>query len=406
MKESQQMDDNCLDTGLLVSLRDGELTADEKAQAMAHLAICPDCALDERNMNKQSREVYDLLSSLGPHNGEVPETAVALSAMQARLDPARRHEDSYEVVPLSAPVQSRGRLFHLSRRQRGWLTAAIAAVLVVLIILPNASALAEQFLALFRVQQFQPVTVDPQSLGRELVSELQNFSDVKVPSYSDNQSNLTQAQVQKLIHFQLLLPSRLPSGVGQVMQFNLIGGGQVIFTFDAAKARAYLAKTGQSSVSIPTQLDGAKFSVTVNSGVIVNYVNSCQAVSTNSEKTSGQCNGGETFSVLEIPSPDVQALGNASLKDLRDFLLSLPKQSSQMLDLLQHIDLNTGTVPLPIPSEVNAQQVTTHGASGILLADRSMRLALVLWQTHGIIYVVGAATSDSAQLLDAANSLR
>ncbi|MFL5626859.1 MAG: zf-HC2 domain-containing protein [Ktedonobacteraceae bacterium] len=405
MKESQQMDDNCLDTGLLVSLRDGELTADEKAQSMAHLAICPDCAADERHVNKQSREVYDLLSILGPHSSEVPEPAVALSAMQARLDPARQDENSYEVIPLSAPVR-RGRLFRLSRRQRGWLTAAIAAALVVLLILPNASVLAEQFLALFRVQQFQPVTVNPQSLGRELVSELQNFSDVKVSSYSDNQSNLTQAQVQKLIHFPLLLPSRLPSGVGHAIQFNLIGGGQVIFTFDAAKARAYLAKTGQSSVNIPTQLDGAKFNVTVNSGVMVNYFNSCQAVSTNSEKTPGQCSGGKTFSVLEIPGPVVQALGNASLKDLRDFLLSLPKQSSQMRDLLQHIDLNTGTVPLPIPSEVNAQQVTTHGASGILLADSSTRLALVLWQMHGIIYVVGAATSDSAQLLDAANSLR
>jgi hypothetical protein len=258
--------------------------------------------------------------------------------------------------------------------------AAVAAVLVVLLLLPNATVLAEQFLALFRVQQFQPVTVDPQTLGRELVSELQNFSDVKIASHAANQSNLTQAQVQKLIHFQLLLPSRLPSGVGHTMQFNLIGGGQVLFTFDAAKARAYLAKTGQGSVSIPSQLDGAKFSITVNSGVMVNYFDSCQTASTSSEKMGAQCSGGKTFSIVEIPSPVVNALGNASLKDLRDFLLSLPKQSSQVRDLLQHIDLNSGTVPLPIPSEVNAQQVTTHGASGILLADNSMKLAMVLWR--------------------------
>jgi hypothetical protein len=365
MKESQQMDDNCLDTGLLVSLHDGELTADEKAQAMAHLAICPDCAANECTVNKHSREVYDLLSTLGPRSSEVPEPMAAFSAMQARLDPA--HQDTCKVVPFSVPVQSRRDLFRLSKRQSGWLMAAVAAVLVVLLLLPNATVLAEQFLALFRVQQFQPVTVNPQTLGRELVSELQNFSDVKVLSHDDNQSNLTQAQVQKLIHFPLLLPSRLPSGVGHTMQFNLIGGGQAVFTFDAAKARTYLAKTGQSSVSIPAQLDGAKFSITVNSGVMVNYFNSCQTASTSSEKTGEQCSGGKTFSVVEIPGPVVKALGNASLKDMRDFLLSLPKQSSQMRDLLQHIDLNSGTVPLPIPSEVNAQQVTTHGASGILL---------------------------------------
>ncbi len=398
MKELQQPADNCLDAGLLVSLRDGELTADETAQAIAHLAVCPDCAADERNLNNNSREVFALLTTLGPLSSELPEPKAAFSAMQARLNPVNHREEISEVLP-------KGRLFPRNKRRYAWLTAAVAAVLIALLLLPDASVLANEFLALFRVEHFQPVTVDPQTLGKELVSEFQNFTDVQLPSHSNNQSNLTQVQVQKLIHFPLLLPSSLPSGVGHVMQFNLISGGRAVFTFNAAKARAYLARTGQSSVTIPPQLDGSAFSITINPGVMVNYFNSCQP-SSSSQKTSLQCSGGKTFSVVEIPSPVVQATGKASLKDLRDFLLSLPKQSSQMRNLLQQIDLNTGTVPLPIPSEVNAQQVTTHGTSGILLADKSMSLALVLWQTQGIVYVVAAATNNSTQLLDTANSLR
>ena len=400
MKELQQPADNCLDAGRLASLRDGELADDEKAQAVAHLAICPDCAADERNLNNNSREVYASLTTLGPLSSELPEPRVAFSAMQARLNPVSHREDISEVLP-----NGQKRHFPRNKRRYAWLTAAVAAVLIALLLLPDASVLANEFLALFRVEHFQPVTVDPQTLGKELVSELQNFSDVQIPSHGISQSNLTQVQVQKLIHFPLLLPSSLPSGVGHVMQFNLISGGQAVFTFDAAKARAYLARTGQSSVTIPSQLDGSAFSFNVNPGVMVNYFNSCQP-SSSSEKTSLQCSGGKTFSVVEIPSPVVQATGKASLKDLRDFLLSLPKQSSQMRNLLQQIDLNTGTVPLPIPSGVNAQQVTTHGTSGILLADNSMSLALVLWQTQGIIYVVAAATNNSTQLLDTANSLR
>lgn len=401
MKELQQPADNCLDAGLLVSLRDGELTADETAQARAHLAVCPDCAADERNLNYNSREIYTLLTALDPGKG--PERTAAFSAMQARLNAVSQRKDISEPLP---KAQKGLFPFPRNKRQRryAWLTAAVAAVLIALLLLPDASVLANEFLALFRVQHFQPVTVDPQSLSRELVSELQNFSDAQAPSYGNQQSNLTQAQVQKSIHFSLLLPSRLPPGVGHAMQFNLINGGQVVFTFDAAKARAYLARTGQSSVTIPPQLAGAAFNITINPGVMVNYFNSCQ--SSSSEKSAIQCSGGKTFSIVEIPSPVVQALGKASLKDLRDFLLSLPKQSSQMRTLLQDIDLNSGTVPLPIPSEVNAQQVTTHGASGILLADNSMSLAMVLWQTQGIIYVVAAATNDSTQLLDTANSLR
>jgi hypothetical protein len=309
-------------------------------------------------------------------------------------------EDISEPLP-----RGQKRLFPRNKRRFAWLTAAVAAILIALLLLPDASVLANEFLALFRVQHFQPVTVDPQSLGSELVSELQNFTDVKAPSYGNHQSNLTRAQLQKSIHFPLLLPSSLPSGVGQVMEFDLISGGKAIVTFDAAKARAYLARTAQSSVTIAPQLDGATFSITISPGAVVNYFNSCQP-SSPSEKTSQQCSGGKTFFVVEIPSPVVQATGKASLKDLRDFLLSLPKQSSQMRNLLQQIDLNTGTVPLPIPSGVNAQQVTTHGTSGILLADNSMSLALVLWQTQGIVYVVAAATNNSSQLLDTANSLR
>ena len=64
--QPQKYNDSCLDTGLLVSLRDGELTAEETEQAQAHLALCPDCAADERSVRTTSREVYDLLAMLGP----------------------------------------------------------------------------------------------------------------------------------------------------------------------------------------------------------------------------------------------------------------------------------------------------------------------------------------------------
>src|SRR5947209_19391974 len=68
-ERSQQKNSQCLDMGLLVSLRDDELTADETGQARAHLALCPDCAADERAMTIASQEVYDLLAGLGSLSG-------------------------------------------------------------------------------------------------------------------------------------------------------------------------------------------------------------------------------------------------------------------------------------------------------------------------------------------------
>src|SRR5579863_6428915 len=77
----QQKNNQCLDMGLLASLRDEELTAGETAQARAHLASCPGCAADERGMANASKEVYDLLAQLGPQTSEMPDMASTFASM-------------------------------------------------------------------------------------------------------------------------------------------------------------------------------------------------------------------------------------------------------------------------------------------------------------------------------------
>ena len=397
--QPQQNNNSCLDRGLLVSLRDGELTPEETEKALAHLALCPDCAADAHSMQTASQEVYDLLTVLGPSPHEIPETKLALSTLQARLDVQNRREQSHAAVPSSA--QSKIRFFQARKPQHPgrWWIAVVAAALIALIVLPNAGALANQFLALFSVQQFQPVSIDPQTFRNGIGEDLQSFGDMNINSGNlDSIQNPTQAQVEQYLNFKLLLPGHLPPGVSHAMQFSLINSENDTFTFNAAKARTYLAQTGQSSVVIPPQLDGATFTITLTPGVIINYGNKCQE--------QGQCSGGKQFYVGEIPSPVIQATGKASLKDLRDFALSLPNLSSGARLLLQDVNLNSGVVPLPIPPQIQAQQVAINGTQGVLMTDSSLSLGALVWQTHGIIYGIGGAISDSAQLLDSANSLQ
>jgi hypothetical protein len=397
--QPQQNNNSCLDRGLLVSLRDGELTSEETEKALAHLALCPDCAADARGVYTASLEVYNLLNVLGPSVHEIPETKRALSAVQARLDEQKHGEESHASVPSSA--QSKIRFFHARKPQHPgrWWIAVVAAALIALIVLPNAGALANQFLALFSVQQFQPVSIDPQTFRNGIGEDLQSFGDVNINSGNlDGIQNPTLAQVEQYLNFKLLLPGHLPPGVDHAMQFSLINSENGTFTFNAAKARAYLAQTGQSSVSIPSQLNGATFTITLAPGVIINYGNKCQG--------QDQCSGGKQFYVGEIPSPVIQATGKASLKDLRDFALSLPNLSSGVRLLLQDVNLNSGVVPLPIPPQIQAQQVTTHRTQGVLMTDSSLSLGVIVWQTHGIIYGIGGTINNSSQLLDSANSLQ
>ncbi len=410
--QPQKQNDSCLDRGLLVSLRDGELSADEVERIRAHLAVCPDCSADERSIRAASEEVYDLLALLEPSSSEIPQTTYALSAFQSKLAEESRKEERQATVSSLTEQKKRVSRAGKPRRRRPWWIAIAAAVILALVLLPDAGALANEFLALFRVQQFQPVSIDPQSFRNGIGEDLQSFGTVNIQS--DNLSSIqhpTRKQVEQNLGFKLLLPTQLPPGVGHAVQFSLIDRASGTFTFNAAQARAYLAKTGQGNIAIPPQLDGATYTITLAPGVIINYGNTCQskaqtASDSSSDIASLGCSGGNPFYIVEMPSPVIQATGKASLKDLLDFVLSLPKLSPTARLLLQDVNLDTGVVPLPIPPQVQAQQVTVQGASGVLMTDSSLSLGAVVWQTRGIIYVVAAATSKGTELLGSANSLR
>jgi len=387
--------------GLLASLRDDELTADETAQARAHLALCPDCAADERAMTVASQEIYDLLAELGPQVSEIPDTATAFVSIQSKLD---RDTEKYPAI-LPALAANRPLYAQRNRRRRyGWMATAVAAALIALLLVPNAGALASQFLALFHAQQFQPVTVDPQNFSSDLISYMRDFGDIQVQynRVPDSLNNPTQAQVEQWIHFPLLLPKHLPQGVGHTMDFTLISSAEGTFTFDVAKVQAYLAQSGQKGIRIPSELVGATFSITSDTAVVIHYAGDCRLQSATA--TSLFCTGGTPFYAAEIPSPVVQATGKASLKDLRDFLLSLPRLAPEIRAMLQQLDLQNGIVPLPIPPEVAAQQISVHGAPGVLLADNSLKVGGAVWQADGIIYMIASVTTNSTDLLATANS--
>jgi hypothetical protein len=110
------------------------------------------------------------------------------------------------------------------------------------------------------------------------------------------------------------------------------------------------------------------------------------------------------FVIGEIPSPQITADGKASLSDLRAFLLSLPKLTPDLHNLVAHTDVNSGVIPVPIPSGAHGQQISLQGVQGVSLSYAKGNL--IVWQKQGIVYLVTAYGSDSAQLLKSAQSFR
>jgi len=287
--------------------------------------------------------------------------------------------------------------------RRNWLFAAIAAVLVALLLLPNSGALASQFLSLFSIQQFQPVQVtgqDVQSLTSRPLPTLEDLGTLNIKTDSlQTQDNVTQTQAAQLVNFPLLLPGSLPQGISGTPNFSVIGAGSGTFTFSASKAHAFFLKNGYGNINIPANLDGATYDVTTTPGVVISYGN----------ETTAQ------YMIVEFPSPVVHATGSASLEELRNVALSIPGLPPQLVTQLKQIDLSSGVVPLPIPSGIDSQSITVHGTQGLLLTKNIATTipqlkkfpagSAVVWQTNGIIYAVGGTVSDTNQLLNSANSL-
>jgi hypothetical protein len=379
--------DNCLDQSILIARRDNELPADEVAHVEQHIATCGDCAANDRLITSGGSEVYTLLSALGPAPGAVPDPVTALAKLNTHLRETASPSKSAPALQALPAAKKSSPIWRQLRRN--WVAAVAAAILLALLILPNASALADQFLSLFRVQQFQPVNIDPRDLASHPLPGIQDFGTWQVSANSLKlQNNLTKAQAQRLVTFPIALPAHLPQGLVHNPAFAVVQGGQLTFTFSVAKTHAYLVRNGHGNMSIPANLDGAKYSVSVAPGVEMSFDSR-----------------DKYFMVIEIPSPTIRATGNASLNELRDFMLSLPNLPPQVVAQLRQIDLNSGTIPIPVPPQFTAQRVTVHGASGLLLADNTPIGGIVVWQTHGMIYALGGDIGNAAQLLTTANSL-
>ena len=213
-------------------------------------------------------------------------------------------------------------------------------------------------------------------------------------------NNLKKEQAAKSVNFAVVLPAKLPDGVANSPSFSVIEGGHGVFTFSAAKMHAYLVKNGHANVKIPANLDGATFDVTTTAGVMIKY----------------GYHGGNPLLVIEVPSPVIRATGSASLEQLHNFMLSLPGLPPSLVAQLKQIDIANGTIPLPVPAGIDAHSVTVNGTSGVLLNSNKTTTmenikqfpagsSMVVWQTKGIIYVLGGITTNTAQLLAAANSI-
>jgi hypothetical protein len=349
---------------------DGELPADESVAVDRHLNDCPRCRARSTEIAARAGAVQSLFSDLEP--GAQPNVAAAWTRTQARAADTRRSWRA--LLP--------------ARMAPAW--SAIAAVSLVLVFASSGSAraYAQKFLSFLRVKNVVAVPVSRPDVTPEKGKLIAEFltSNVNVVKEEKARAAANRQQAAEMAGFAVRLPAALTDAPELLVQ----GAHEFNFTVDIKRVQTLVNLLGRPDITLPPDLEGARFAVDVPRGVLAKYGN-CQMRrhGPHEEDPQGSC-----ITVMQIPAPTVVTIPELNLAEIAEIALQLTGMAPEEARTFSRtVDWST-TLAVPVPAGVATHEdVTVDGVKGILMTGRingssPTRYALV-WVRNGIIHSVG-----------------
>jgi hypothetical protein len=329
------------------------------------------------NNDHDDDDVINRLSVLAPGAQELPQPAKqSLAAIHQQI--AARPDRRRGLIIRSTNLMSSKRVF----------AACLTLVLVVVALMafPSVRAAASDFLGLFRVQKFAPISVSPEQMAvleqlGEQGAAPGEFVTVKDPGEPLSVGTVEAAETLTGLDLMQM------KGQDNPIDVYVTDDASGYLLVDLAGARAILTAAGVDPMLLPDSLDGATINVTAFDSVQQIYQN------------------GVTF--MQTPSPIVVYPENLDATVLGEAMLQVmgtePESARQ---IAQSIDW-TSTLLLPIPQDfATYRDVSVRGSAGVLLQpiDPEAEPAVV-WQQDGMVYMMtGPVGAD--ELLRLANTIR
>ena len=329
----------------------------------------------------------------------------------------------------------------------------LAAVALVLTVAP-VRAWAEGLLAIFRVERFTILEIDPTALKNEGLQNNQLFNQTIGRVLSDEITVTQSPQKPQLIAnaataskvagfpVQFLLgqtPSSLllESGIGMNMKL------------DGDRIQSILDEAGRSDLRIPASVDGAIIGVRMPAGVMAFYGNcgdvasrimgqagaslgtknpsasadhsvvvhlggadksvSETGVDVSASETSGQEADATCVSLFEIPSPIVSAPQEIDPAQIAQVALQfLGMSANDAANFTQTVDW-TSTLVLPVVrGESKYEQIHVNGNEGALLRAANQNQSghfSLMWVDNGIVFALNG-TGDDTTAINLASQLQ
>jgi hypothetical protein len=372
--------------GALMAYRDGELAPGEKQIVQTHLSACEVCRDRLKNIEAQSGQVSTILSAVAPNALEAP------AARRALFDLKQTTYERKDYTMLDQIKTSK-------RMQRT--VAGIAAVIVIigLFTLAPVRALASDFLALFRVQKFVAVDIDPERMQQIAEAVDQSMGLGEVQHLTEEGQGTEVGSLDEAAGLAGFTPRTL-EGYGDPSHIVVHDGSTSTFTPDVQAMRQVFQAVNVDPNLLPDNIDGQTFTLTTSPGVAQVWTNE---------------DGSPRFMVMQAPSPTIEGPDDVDYEQLGEAMLQLlGMDADEAHRLSQSIDWTT-TVVLPIPRDVaSVREVNIDGTTGLVFDARGhgdgdgegRPGGAVLWEKNGIVYLVAADQMNSLDMQEVADHLK
>ncbi len=203
------------------------------------------------------------------------------------------------------------------------------------------------------------------------------FGSLRWTSSGSARSVGSAAAAQAISGVRVVLPARLPAGVGAATTFVVQPRVTATVTFDAAAGK----------------LAGASVVVHAGPAVFVGY---------------GSRSGGSdipAMGVLVTPRPTASSAG-ATIGQIERFLMSRPGIPPELAQEIRLLGNASTVLPIPAPKGMSATSVRVDGWPGVLMADPSGVMSGVVWEDgSGLVHMVAGLLGQKS-VLDVAGQLR
>jgi len=320
------------------------------------------------------RDVLDQLELLTPKGVDAPRPArQALAQFKQRLGQEMPHQPWY------------WRFTDMFKQRKYAFATAMVMFLLVLFAIPGVRAAASDFLGLFRVQKFAPISVSPQQLAMlEQIAE-----QGLVPGELEMIDEPTEPQKVESLDAAAASAGFFPrtfADLGQPDNIMVMAGGSGRLTVNLANARAILEAAGIDPLLLPDSLDGQPVDATLYASVDQSWADGTM--------------------LMQTPSPQIDYPDDVDPTVLGEALLQIlglsPEEAHAMA---QEIDW-TSTLVVPVPQTAfTFSEVRVDGTSGMALTSIQDGQSGLVWQKDGVVYFL-TAPGTTEDLLKLADSLK